>query len=220
MIASAAAGPGVLPVIACAAAVAGCLLAEARGSVRGVWLAKPLASAAFLWAALAWGALGSDFGRCFAAGLALCAAGDVLLIPRSSRVALRAGMAAFGLGHACFALGFASRGAAAGAAALGAAATLALLGGAWRWLRRHLAREDRVPVLLYLAVIGAMLVTASGAAGRGAPGAAALGAWLFAASDLAVAQDRFVSRSFASTLWGLPAYYAAQLLIAWGAGRP
>jgi hypothetical protein len=33
-----------------------------------------------------------------------------------------------------------------------------------------------------------------------------------------VAQDRFVAPSFRSTLWGLPAYYAAQLLIARGAG--
>lgn len=199
--------------------VAGCLWAEARGSARGIWLAKPLASAAFVWAALAWGALDTSFGRWLAAGLALCAAGDVLLIPRGSPAALRSGMAAFGLGHACFAAGFASRGVAPGATALGAAATLALLGGAWRWLRPHLAAADRVPVGLYLAVIGAMLVSASGAAAHGAPGPAVLGAWLFAASDLAVAQDRFVSRSFASTLWGLPAYYAAQLLIAWGAAQ-
>ncbi len=33
----------------------------------------------------------------------------------------------------------------------------------------------------------------------------------------AVAHDRFVARSFTSTLWGLSAYYTAQLLIAWGA---
>jgi uncharacterized membrane protein YhhN len=208
----------VLPVLACAAAVAGCLLADARGSARGVWLAKPLASAAFLWAALAWGALDSGFGRWLAAGLALCAAGDVLLIPRSAPGTLRTGMAAFGLGHACFAAGFVSRGVAPAGAVLGAAATLALLLATWRWLRRHLPPHERAPVLLYLAVIGAMLVTASGAVARGAPATAVLGAWLFAASDLAVAQDRFVSRSFASTLWGLPAYYAAQLLIAHGAG--
>lgn len=207
-----------LPVLVCAAAVAGCLLAEARGSARPLWLAKPLASAAFVWAALAWGALDSGFGRWLAGGLALCAAGDVLLIPRASPAWLRAGMLAFGLGHACFAAAFASWGLAPGAAALGAAAAAALLGGAWRWLRPHLGPADRRSVPLYLAVIGCMLVTASGAGGAGAPWPALLGAWLFAASDLAVAQDRFVSRSFTSTLWGLPAYYAAQLLIAWGAG--
>lgn len=208
-----------LPVLVCAAAVAGCLLAEARGNARALWLAKPLASAAFLWAALAWGALDSGAGRWLAGGLALCAAGDVLLIPRASPAWLRAGMLAFGLGHAGFAAAFASHGVAPGAAAFGAAAAALLLGGAWRWLRPHLPRENRRSVPFYLAAIGSMLVTATGAAAHGAPWPAVLGAWLFAASDLAVAQDRFVSRSFASTLWGLPAYYAAQILIAWGAGR-
>jgi uncharacterized membrane protein YhhN len=206
------------PVLVCVAGVAGCLLAEARGNLPGLWLAKPLASAAFLWAALAWGALDSGFGRWLVGGLALCAAGDVLLIPHASRRWLRAGMLAFGLGHACFAAAFASRGVAPSAAALGAIAAVALLAGAWRWLRPHLGPEERRSVPLYLAAIGCMLVGATGASARGAPWPALLGAWLFAASDLAVAQDRFVSRSFASTLWGLPAYYAAQLLIAWGAG--
>lgn len=208
-----------LPVLVCAAAVGGCLLAESRQQTRALWLAKPLASAAFLWAALAWGALGSGFGRWLLAGLALCALGDVLLIPRVSRTALRAGMLAFGLGHGCFAAGFASRGFDPRTGLLGAAAAAALVASAWRWLRPHLAADDRRAVPLYLAVIGGMLTSASGAAGRGAAGAAVAGAWLFAASDLAVAQDRFVARSFGSTLWGLPAYYAAQLLIAAGAGR-
>src|SRR5512145_2319441 len=132
-----------LPVLVCAAAVAGCLLAEARGSARPLWLAKPLASGAF----------DSGFGRWLAGGLALCAAGDVLLIPRASPAWLRAGMLAFGLGHACFAAAFASRGLAPGAAALGAAAAAALLGGAWHWLRPHLGPADRRSVPLYLAVI-------------------------------------------------------------------
>jgi uncharacterized membrane protein YhhN len=203
-------------VLLCAAAVAGCLLAEARERPRSLWLAKPLASAAFLWAALAWGALDSGFGRWLAGGLACCAAGDVLLIPRASRPSLRAGMLAFGLGHACFAAAFAWQGVAPAAGALGAVAAAALVAAVWRWLRPHLGAADRRAVPLYLGAIGLMLATATGAAAHGAPWPAALGAWLFALSDLAVAQDRFVSRSFASTLWGLPAYYAAQLAIAWG----
>ena len=210
------------PVIVCALGVAGCLLAEARGRPRALWLAKPVASAAFLWAALAWGALDGGFGRWLAGGLACCAAGDVLLIPRKSGAALRAGMLAFGLGHACFAAAFAWQGLAPAAAALGGAAAAALVAAVWRWLRPHLAPADRLPLALYLGVIGAMLATAAGAAGQAAllraTWPAAGGAWLFALSDLAVAQDRFVSRSLASTLWGLPAYYAAQLAIAWGAG--
>lgn len=206
-----------LPVLACAALVAGCLLAEHRGSARGVWLTKPLASAAFLWAAVAWGALASPFGRWLALGLAACALGDVLLIPRTRPNALRAGMLAFGVGHALFAVGFASQSvaplASAGAGLLAAGFGLAV----WRWLRPRLAGDDRLAVGIYAGVIAVMLVCAAGALARGAPWPAAAGAGLFALSDLAVAQDRFVAPSFASTLWGLPAYYAAQLLLAWGA---
>ena len=67
------------PVVACGAAVAGLLVAEARGSQRGVWLTKPIASLAFLWAALAAGALDSVYGRWIFAGLIFCLAGDLLL---------------------------------------------------------------------------------------------------------------------------------------------
>jgi uncharacterized membrane protein YhhN len=42
----------------------------------------------------------------------------------------------------------------------------------------------------------------------------ALGAVLFFLSDLTVARERFVARDFRNKLYGLPAYFAAQLLIA------
>jgi len=208
----------VLPVLACAALVAGCLVATRQQSALGVWLTKPLASAAFVWGALAWGALASPFGRWIAFGLGACALGDILLIPRSSPHVLRAGMLAFGLGHALFAVGFLSNGVSHAALALAALAVLAFVIGVWRWLGPHLAGDDRLAVGLYVGVIAAMLACALAALAHGVPWPAAAGAVLFALSDLAVAQDRFVAPSFASTLWGLPAYYAAQLLLAWGAG--
>jgi uncharacterized membrane protein YhhN len=102
--------------------------------------------------------------------------------------------------------------------AVGAVATALFAAAAWRWLGPRLGPADRLPVALYLFVISLMLVGAAGALGAGAPPGLAVGGALFAASDLAVAQDRFVAPSFASTLWGLPAYYAAQLAIAHGAG--
>jgi uncharacterized membrane protein YhhN len=78
----------------------------------------------------------------------------------------------------------------------------------------------RVPVIGYVAAICAMVIAAI-AAYRGAAvpdpqrGRLLAGAGLFFASDLAVARDRFVGHSFANKLWGLPAYYAGQLLFAW-----
>jgi hypothetical protein len=41
-----------------------------------------------------------------------------------------------------------------------------------------------------------------------------LGAVMFYASDLSVARDRFVKRGFLNRVWGLPLYYAAQLVLA------
>jgi uncharacterized membrane protein YhhN len=200
--------------------VAGCLVAEQRRSQLGLWLAKPLASAAFLWAAFSWGALASPFGSWLTAGLVACALGDVLLISKSAPSALRAGMLAFGVGHLLFAAAFVGHGLAPAAALVAAAVSLASLAWVWRWLRPHLGVDDRRAVLSYFIVIGAMLSCAVGAAAAGASELAAGGAVLFALSDLAVAQDRFVARSLASTAWGLPAYYAAQLLLAAGAAAP
>ena len=38
---------------------------------------------------------------------------------------------------------------------------------------------------------------------------------LFFVSDLSVARNRFVAREFSNLVWGLPAYFGGQLLIAW-----
>ena len=135
--------------LACAALVAGCLLAEHRTSQRGLWLAKSLASAAFLWAAFSWGALASPFGRWLAAGLVACALGDVLLISKRAPRALRAGMLAFGVGHVLFAAAFVGHGLAPAAALTAGVVSLALLSWASRWLRPHLGVDDRRAVLPY-----------------------------------------------------------------------
>lgn len=209
-----------LPVLLCAAGLGGCLVAEHLRSQRGLWVAKPIASAAFVWAAFSWGAAASSFGAWLAAGLVACALGDLLLIAKDAPRALKAGMLAFGVGHLLFSAAFVGHGLVPAAALTGAAVALGLATWVWRWLRPQLGPEDRRAVLGYLIVIAAMLSCALGAAAAGAPAPAAAGAALFAISDLAVARDRFVARSFASTLWGLPAYYAAQLLLAAGAASP
>jgi uncharacterized membrane protein YhhN len=41
-----------------------------------------------------------------------------------------------------------------------------------------------------------------------------IGALAFFLSDLSVARNRFVAPGFVNRLWGLPLYYAAQLLLA------
>lgn len=204
-------------VLACAGAVAALLWAERRERARGLkWFAKPAASAAFVALALASGALESFYGQRILAGLVLCFAGDILLIPRAKRAFL-AGMGAFAAGHLAYAGAFASIWAGPSpdflAAALAMTAALAVI---LRWLWPHLG-EFRGPVAGYCLVIGAMAAMsfATTAPGGGAPyWPAVAGAAGFAISDIAVARDQFVKREFFNRAWGLPLYYAAQLLLA------
>jgi uncharacterized membrane protein YhhN len=74
----------------------------------------------------------------------------------------------------------------------------------------------RAAVVAYVAAIVAMMI---GALAAHANLRLVVGAALFFASDLAVARDRFVKTAFLNKLCGLPAYYAAQLLIAWSLHR-
>lgn len=197
-----------------ATATAALLACEYRGWRPGVWLAKPLAAAGFVAAALALGALDSGYGRWILAGLVLSWWGDVLLIPRDSPASFRAGLASFLLGHVAYAVAFAVRGFDAGAAAIAAAAVVVTGGLAHRYLRPHLPGGMRVPVLAYLLVISTMVVCAGGTFGRAGGAAILVGALAFYASDLAVARQRFVKQGFVNKAWGLPLYFTAQLLLA------
>jgi uncharacterized membrane protein YhhN len=203
----------VIPIAACAAAVAALLLAEWRGSRTLVWIAKPLASAAFVWHAIEAGGLASGYGRFVLAGLALCACGDVLLIPRESRTAFAAGIGAFLLGHVAYAAGFLWTGVAPVALLLAACAGAVPGFLVLRWLDPLVPGDLRAPVRAYVAVILAMVACAVGAAAAGAPAIAAAGAVAFAVSDLAVARDRFATTGFVNSAWGLPLYYGAQIAL-------
>ena len=70
------------------------------------------------------------------------------------------------------------------------------------------------PVRTYMLVIGIMSALACGVTAAGGPWAVAVGALAFTASDISVARDRFVRHQFINRAWGLPLYYAAQLLLA------
>lgn len=205
-----AAGPAAL----CAVAVAGLLVAEWRGSTRGLWLTKPIASAAFIWAGLEAGALDSGYGRLVMLGLALCLAGDVLLIPRGRPAVFRAGVFAFLLGHVAYSAAFLTRPLSVPGLLLGGAVIAAFLWAILRWLRRSLPPDMAGPVHAYLVVIGVMSALACSVTAAGGPVAVAVGALAFTASDVSVARDRFVQHEFVNRAWGLPLYYAAQLLIA------
>ena len=207
--------------VVCALALLGLLYAERSGSRQTRYLTKPVASAAFIVLAWAHGALtDGDYGRLIFAGLVLGAVGDIALMFPSDRAFL-GGLVAFLLGHVAYVLAFAI--VTPLSAWIHPLAILPLAAAAivLRWLWPHLGTM-RGPVLAYVAVISAMAIGALAAQTTGRQlldvwqaTLLTLGALLFFASDIAVARDRFVAKGFFNKLWGLPAYYGGQCLIAW-----
>lgn len=196
-------------------AVAGGMAAPGGGWLH--WLCKPAATALLLGWVLSSGRRGGParrYRRWIAAGLACSLLGDVALMPPWG--AFLAGLAAFLLAHLCYIAAFwpgGSRGPLAAAALPVVLAAGANLAGLW-W---HLPPDMRLPVLAYVGVIALMatlaLSAALGPAGRPRRGAA-LGAWLFLASDSWLAWDRFAGPLPGALAGILATYWAAQWLIA------
>lgn len=195
------------------AALAGLLVAEARGLRLLAFVCKPLASAGFVGAALAAGASETSYGRMVLAALVLSWIGDVLLLSQRSGPFL-GGLGAFLLGHVAFGAAFVLRGVdpAWSLAALAVLVLPALVVD--RWLLPHVPASLKVPVRAYVVVITLMLALAVGTRGEGATWLIPAGALAFYLSDLSVARDRFLRETLVNQLWGLPMYYAAQLLLA------
>lgn len=180
--------------------------AEWRGARAVRAIAKTVASLAFLWVGIA-AACELNF---MTAGLALGVVGDLALLGDGKRAFL-IGLAAFLLGHLAYVAGIAQVVPAREWLAPLAAVPAAIGAGALAYLWPRLG-SLRIPVIAYVATIVAMM---AGALAARANTALVIGAALFFASDLAVARDKFVAKTFANKAWGLPAYYAGQLLIAW-----
>jgi uncharacterized membrane protein YhhN len=202
------------PILLCAMAVLGLLWAEWRGSRTAMWLTKPVASLAFMWAGLQAGATESGYGLLILLGLGLCLLGDLLLIPLGRPAVFRAGVLAFLSGHLAYSAAFLTRPIHPLGLAVGAAALAICLGVVLRWLSASMPKDMVLSVRAYMLVIGIMSALACGVTAAGGPWSVALGALAFTASDISVARDRFVRHEFANRAWGLPLYYAAQLLIA------
>lgn len=184
---------------------------------------KLIAAASFVAAGFLAGAAAWPYGRWIATALVFGALGDAALLGRKRR-GFVIGLALFAIDHVCVVR----------------AATLVAAPHAWlapwalvpavaavlvlRWLWPNLGNL-RVPVAIYTALIALTLAAAAAPLLAGAPAwfgerrAALLagGALCFFVSDLAVARQRFSHQSFWNKAWGLPLYFAGQLLIAWSA---
>ena len=200
--------------LVCLAAVAGLLFAErfARPVAYGGF--KLGASSAFVAVAVLLGAVGSVYGRWVLVALVLSWVGDAALLSRR-RGAFLSGLGAFLLAHVCFAMAFFAGGFSGGAFGVALAPAIGVGVAIGRWLWPHLGREYRGPVAAYVAAIVLMCAAAAGYSAATGRWQVLLGAVLFMASDVAVARERFVARGFRNKAWGLPAYYGAQLILAW-----
>jgi uncharacterized membrane protein YhhN len=204
--------------IACAIGLAMLLAGEHRRRQLPRCAGKVVASAAFLVVAML-ARPDSAFDTWIMVGLVLGAIGDVALLARRGFLV---GLVAFLLGHLAYVVGVhhelpasAWLGAAGIAAIVPAAVALAALALLWPRLG-----SMRGPVIAYVVVITAMVIAALALARADVIAARRAhrflaGAVLFFASDLSVARDKFIAPTFANKAWGLPAYYAGQLLIAW-----
>lgn len=202
------------PVVLCAAAVGALLVAEWFDSPAVRAPAKLTASSAFVWAALAWGAMDSGYGVWLLVGLGFCWVGDALLLSSGRTKTFQLGIGAFLLGHVAYAV--ACTRLAIEAPWLLVCGVLAAAGalGVHRWLRPQAPADFALPLVAYVVVIAGMLAFAGAASLSGGPALLGLGALGFAASDISVARERFVAPGFVNGAWGLPAYFASQLALA------
>lgn len=214
-----------MPLVAtliCVASLVVLVIAETRRH-RFRFLFKPLASAAFIAVAVLGGAVASgegSYGIAIVVGLVLGAGGDVALMWKSDRAFLT-GLVLFLLGHLAYVVAFALLASPSQWLSLWSLLPLAAAAAVLRYLWPHLGKM-RVPVIVYTVVIGSMVITAVAAFQHGPLTARAgwfmlVGAVLFFGSDIAVARERFVAPGAINRIWGLPAYYGGQLLIAWSA---
>jgi uncharacterized membrane protein YhhN len=196
--------------------LAGLLYGEKTENRRLVYVFKPLTSLLFILTALG-GGVGGVYGLWLLAGLVLCLAGDVALIPKSRRWFM-VGLVAFLLGHVCYIVAFNSL-------VLFTSLNLVVAGlivvvssfVAFRFWP-HLGRMQ-IPVAAYIVAIS-LMVWSAWAVFFNAPVPSlakwliALGATCFYFSDVSVALNTFVKSSFTNRAWGLPLYYLGQFLLA------
>lgn len=195
--------------VACVSLVI-CQLADVRS---GVIASKLVASTAFLAVAILSGALQSRYGRILLAGLILSWFGDMFLLGTTRQFFL-AGLVSFLVGHIAYVIAFSVHGLNVKWLISAFVPVAALSGFVVVWLTPYLPQDMILPVRTYTIVISLMIIAAIGTRGAGGTLLIPAGATLFYFSDLSVAAGQFIEPAFPNFVWGLPFYYAGQVLLA------
>ncbi|WP_168204265.1 lysoplasmalogenase [Aliikangiella coralliicola] len=159
----------------------------------------------------------SSFGTLILLGLAFSFAGDLLLLPRGNSRFFLAGIGAFALAHIAYGFAFLKLLVEPDVILISTLLTLPAAAITYHWLSPHLTGRFRVLVSIYLGLISLMVIIGTAAGVSSNNYWIASGAIIFAVSDIYVARNRFVSAGFVNRLIGLPLYYSAQIMIAYGA---
>lgn len=178
-----------------------------------VWIFKPLTTGIIALAAWRRGLLADRYARFVVGGLLFSLVGDVFLITPAYFVF---GLLAFLIAHMCYLAAFTSD-VRLGAQVRPFAAVTVIAVVALIALWPGVPPELRLPVLAYVAVLGAMTAQAQvRSLVRRSPEAraAAIGAALFLVADLILALDKFNAPVPAAAFWILLTYWSAQTLIA------
>ena len=206
-----------ITIIVCLVASVALVVAEIRGWPNRRVIFKVIASSAFVLVALQLNGTAFLYGRLILAALALSLVGDIFLLSKQSRLFIL-GLASFLMSHVVFSIAFAQRPLSGSALVIGLA-LMSLIGLAvLLWLWSHLRGFYRIAVTAYVVAIVAMCSLSFAVSAASGTWLLAVGGLAFAASDISVARDRFVAPGLMNRAWGLPLYYAAQILLALSVG--
>ena len=154
-------------------------------------------------------------------GLIFCLIGDVCLALPQGKV-FRTGLTAFLIGHVFYIFSFSSLTQISHWISIGLFIFLGMSAFIFSWLRPHL-KSMLIPVLIYIVVITVVGVGAWAVFWKSPfriSGRALIltGALFFYFSDVFVARDKFIKKTYRNRLLGLPLYYAGQFMLAFSPG--
>ncbi|MEN8239599.1 MAG: lysoplasmalogenase [Actinomycetota bacterium] len=148
------------------------------------------------------------------AALAASWVGD-LALSYDGRVPFVIGLVAFAGAHVAYIAAFLARSALDTVMLLVAGAAMVVFAAVViRWLSPHRPAELKIPIIVYVVIISAMVATAFATHATVPDIRIPLAAVTFAASDLFVARQRFVTPARVNRVVGLPLYFIAQTIFA------
>lgn len=185
--------------------------AVVREDRRVRWVTKPGALVALIGAAIALVPFDGTVRVWMVVGLVLSLGGDVFLLLRNERLGFPLGLVSFLLGHVAYVVGMAQAFDSGVLLAIGLVFVVAAAALVGRHIVAAVHRGEHPeltgPVIAYMVVISAMVVTAFGTASAWA----IVGALLFYVSDATLATNRFVRPLPQGNLAVMTTYHLGQL---------